>query len=521
MFHTALCLISPLLEVCQRKRRFGSLHFFGALAFALILYVFLQRALNWYNAAPFVALLSFCNSYVVHYSQEARGYSWMLAFQVLLLAIAYRLSRQPLSIAWGAAMTLIAVLSFMNLINLALDWLIPVYLVLWIFPPVDNPSQYRISGRRRQWHRNLLVQLLCVGSIVLIFLVERLPYVYSSARQYGTPLRTQSEFLTQCSGIVHYLFPSTAWVLFAGLGTVGIGALTWSRRFRFLGFLSIVTILISVMHSLLTKKLPYARTCGYFLPLVLFGAAYLIERFILLRASILYRSFAFCLVAVLAGILIWQSLRQGPAPDAFAVDMRACRLANAEKEKSFVYAVLPPRVDYQMSKYLPMNWCTSEDNVFSDGSINRVAFLVKASNPLTMEVQFGCDEMLKTLTLPCLGHAATAAVGPYRLVQWDVRTEPFASSRPYPGKSPILILWYPDTQRLGLSGEDVIKLLQSAQIPYLRRNHRFPTKLDFYSQLYALEFMANCETEWTKIVNTIKRGQSRFGGHALFLVPVK
>jgi hypothetical protein len=107
----------------------------GALMFAAALAWLAWRSghrLAW----PLALLVGASWPYVHIYSLQARGYSWMLALQaVLLLLLADALPRRPSSIVWGALCGLVAILSFSNMVNLIVDWLAPLYLALWLFPP--------------------------------------------------------------------------------------------------------------------------------------------------------------------------------------------------------------------------------------------------------------------------------------------------------------------------------------------------------------------------------------------------
>ena len=135
----------------------GALVFAGALAW-------LAWRSGYRLAWPLALLVATGWPYVHYYSLQARGYSWMLALQVvLLLLLANALPRRPRSIAWGALCGFVAILSFWNMINLIVDWLAPLYLGLWLVPPRRQEAAVFVWNElsaedRRAYRQNLVVQ---------------------------------------------------------------------------------------------------------------------------------------------------------------------------------------------------------------------------------------------------------------------------------------------------------------------------------------------------------------------------
>jgi len=297
----------------------------GAAVFAAALAGLLLGRAGWRWAAPLGLLLAFGCPYVQYYSQQSRGYTWMLALQVLLLAGLGRLGRRPRSACWGVLCAGIAILSFMNMVNMAADWLLPVYLTFLAFPrlllrrgtavpavcttgvsPVGSPSSDRDSIHShdgggghgfatanlacggqdarateaedaRALRKNLLLQVIAVAAVGLVFLIDRLPFVISSMRQYGEPWTGLGEFAARWTEILRYLFPSTAWMVLFFCGLAG-AVLSWREpRMRAVLASCLASILVSVVHFLASGRFPYLRGCGFLLPLVLVGAAGLVE----------------------------------------------------------------------------------------------------------------------------------------------------------------------------------------------------------------------------------------------------
>jgi hypothetical protein len=90
-----------------------------------------------------------------------------------------------------------------------------------------------------------------------------------------------------------------------------------------------------------------------------------------------------------------------------------------------------------------------------------------------------------------------------------------ALSNDLPHPQPLgFFVWYPNPDRLGLDGSELMRVIDKANLPFIRRNIRVPYKLDFSSRLHALEFLSQKQGDWDEIQNFIKSAQNRFGGEA-------
>ncbi len=240
---------------------------FAALAAGLCYWVFPAR-----SAVPLVAACAFWHPYVLRYSQEARGYSWMLALQLLLLACFVRLLRSPASLAWGLLTAAVAVLSFMNVLTASLYWVLPAYVVM--FAVALSPW----AREARALRINLVAQLAGVGAVGLVFLLDRLPFVFSSAQQYGLPFQGAGEYAARLGEAADYLFPSAGWKLFAAAGVVGL-LLSYRHAWgRLLLAVFGVSLLVSLAHVAVAHRFPYPRVCGHVLPPILIGFGCLVQR---------------------------------------------------------------------------------------------------------------------------------------------------------------------------------------------------------------------------------------------------
>jgi hypothetical protein len=529
LVHTLL-LDLAMLGGSPSERQIRLPAFCAAIIFAIALYALLQWGLGWRFAAPLAALGAFCLPYVYWYGNEARGYTVTLVLQVLFLAMARQAACRPTNLAWGVAQAITAILLFMNNVSMILYWLFPAYLAFWFFAPSSGASSGRLE-QRHQWRRNLILQLVGIGAVGFLFLMDRLPYLLVSTQINGIEVSGTADFLAKCYGIVRYLFPGTGWAALGCLGLVGSAALCCSKENRWLGVLALGTILITVVHCWLMKKVVYPRACGYCLPMIVIGAAYLAElawrggnwprRLVTLTISVVF-----------TGVLVGESLAcrcdEFDYPAAFA----KLDSASGVPRQSVPYAVLP-QADYILNKSLPARWLTARDGISSDSPIDRVLFLVPVKMPgdrvdqlvylapleapdkALMQRARSWEGMLESIVTGA--PTEPRRVGSYQLVSVAVHSEPFSAARAFPGKTPNVVAWYPDPLRVGLFGQPVMDLLREGDVPYIRRNHRFPAHLDYYNQLVSLEFVARSAEEWNKIKGVVATGLQRFGGRAVCL----
>lgn len=487
----------------------------GAVVFAAAFYYLCSSVLGWRAAAPLTVVWAWFGPYLVTYGETARGFSWTMALQALLLVLAYRLARKPSSLLLGAVMAALAAITALNVVSLSVDWVLPFYLALFFFPP--TPDTPLTADDTRALRRNVLAQALSVGGMGFVFLMSHLPAVFSSARQYGDPFGSVAEFFTLSWRIFDSLFSTPGWKLFALCGVLGLGLLFFTGRQRFLTALVVLTLAVNLAHFALGKKLPHDRVCGYFLPLVLLGAAYLVEAAVRAAGS---RSGKLATGAAFAAPTVLLILFS-PRPSLENVPLTA-RLKLAEKvlptAKQPTYMLLGRSWDFVPALYGPRAWRCVE--TVSPGMDLQVCLFTKFDDKKGWAVDVSAGKNRgahwRTLAWETRTHASVPEAWPYDLVRIVGKTYPLSDEAGTPERA--LVFWYPDVARLGINGQPQRDYVDDCQLKYLTRHGRFQAKLDVYSNLECFIFIAEPQ-EYHKVAQAVQEGIRRFGGRAVVFVP--
>ena len=462
----------------------------GALVFTLAVGWFARQSgsrLAW----PVALVLAAAWPYVHTYALQARGYSWMLAFQVLHLLALRQVARKPASVGWGAVSALVGILTFLNIVSLALDWLLPLYAVLWLFPPPDS------DVNRIAYRRNLLVQFGVITLAGLIFLADHLPYVVVSMREFGVraPL---AELPARLREIGEYLFPTLGWQIVAGVGVFGWLLMLSDRETRAVGLIAVAVVAVSLLHFAGTHKVPYPRTCGYVLPLLVLGAAFAVEQ--LLGAVTDFAAAVARLVLVLgvAGFAFLQLAGPREQTSDLVQYRHDLRSANVPGRP---YALID-RDTYIRIRHLPAEYHTATDDPAALADVDALVLmgpptLVKGTPAEAWPVYPAGDREISY---------KPAKAGPLR--------EDSA-----PQAYPAVVLWIPNADQLGLRSDSLTTALGD-QSGHMRKHYRQVfNKLEFSNQVYAAEFLATNPADFADIRAAVIKGQATLGGTAILIEP--
>jgi hypothetical protein len=461
----------------------------GSLAFSVGMFVFCGPVLGWRWAAPLVALWAWFHPYVVQYGMTARGYSWMIALQVIQLILAYRLPKTRRPLILGVACAAVATVSILNVVSMAVCWVLPFYFALLFVRPGGNDDD---PGTRIAWRRSVAAQAFAVMGLGAIFLASHLPAVYSSAQLYGEPFRSSSGFFSTGVRVLGELFPGPFNRGLALVGLVGLVALCLDRtRNRFLRVIVASTFAINLLFFASSGRFPYARAAGYLIPLVLIGAAYLADSAIRIYDRKVARFAMAAMLAVLTLTMAVLPTTQSLRIPLLSVRLEAARDADLPRD-TVVYYPTREWIDWMTSFYAPEAW--KQVGVVDPGrTLTIVSF-----NPVSESYPSGWTFPVADLT------------------QVTGRTTTLDDAEVLPGD---WLFWYPDFAQLGVDASEQRAFIQKSGRPYLEQHDRFFVKLDVYSNLKCVIFLPDSDDEASERSEVVREAIRRFGGRAVRFVP--
>jgi hypothetical protein len=419
----------------------------------------------------------------------------MLALQVLMILLAYRMARTARSVLLGALCTLAAVLSLMNVVSMAIDWLVPYYAALWLsrpeLPGVDDSPPIA----QADWRRYVLVQALATAGMAFVFFISHLPSLYSSAQLYGAAFHSPGQFLRLAWDVFAELFPDFGPKALAAAGVVGLVALGVSRRHKFLTGLVVLLVTVNFLHYLLSRKLPYGRAAGHFIPVVLLGAAYLVEWTLRLFESALSKALIFGALALLSlGLAAssWDLSLENEELSEYLALARRAKLAPGAS----CYVSVRTETDYVFSHYRPAGW--KRVDVVYPGM--EVVVLHFSRDPRRAGAVVGVPKV-KGYSLECYS-------GETRLLPGGGTVPPSA-----------WVIWYPDLTLLGIDASEQDAYVRDSGCWALHQFARYQIKFDVYSNRQCYIFTPGEDPECPGITVVVREGLRRFGGRAVVFVP--
>ncbi len=479
----------------------------GALVFTVALAWLAWRS-GFRLAWPLVLLVAASWPYVHYYSLQARGYSWMLALQaLLLLLLADILPTRSRSIALGALCGFVAILSFWNIISLIADWLAPLYLGLWLFPPgrheVAGSAWSELSPEdRRAYRQNLLAQGIVLGFFVLLFFVQFLPYVLVAIQEYGMPAHGL-DFFRGLASVLTYLFPNAAWALVGIAGVIGWCFLCLNARTRHLGVVCVLSASISLAHFGVAQKLPYARTCGYFLPLVTLGAGYLAE-LVLRRVADHLKPIVTgaAVIGVSLLVLLQHATLRSSVSELVGYKQRLQH--EFVNDRPYV-TTLDPDDGWTRIGHVPSRYLTVFDRLDQIVNATHLAFLVNQKDSRSRS--WAGEASWPKLDLPD------------RVLQFSPATVRLVQDGPAPTRFPALIVWVLAPDREEIRNELLRAAFDGLNVKRVISRRILLTKWEFVNQVYALEILIKNPEDYQEALEALRRGRNTLRGHALLIEP--
>ncbi len=471
------------------------------------------------SALPILACFLW-SPYLLRYSQEARGYSAMLALQTASLLVAIRVVKDPNSLLWGGVCALLCFMSIFNMINLAVDWVPPFYLALLLVSwSMGRSSSSTPRPDPVVLRKNLLVQVFVVGFGGFIFLVSHLPSVVSSLRQYGSKVDSLGHLLRLIRQAGHELFPTPSWLVFASLGLVGL-LLVWTAgdRGRFLLLLTLLTVGISLAHFAGSRRFPYPRTLGYVLPLLFLGAANVVRLTVEAARTPRRRSAVWAAWACGSIGLI------GPSFGSTRLDEDRQALLQAARDSAPSPGTVPTYVLMgaglkadSLIKYLPPQWLDEYDD-FPAGRPVRLAWFARDSDRQGVPTEGSAKPSRSPFWDPTSWARPDARreAGALRFLLIDGS----AGSPGDPGPAGrALVFWYPDPQSVMISPSKVLELIDRSDLRYLTQSIRHQVKLDSFGRLRCVILIAESAAEARRADELTAAAIGRFGGWSVIFRP--
>jgi hypothetical protein len=478
----------------------------GALVFAAALAWLAWRS-GYRLAWPMALLVAAGWPYVHYYSLLARGYSWMLALQVLLvLLLADALPRRARSIAWGALCVIVAILSFWNMINLIVDWLAPLYLGLWLVPPRRQEAATSVWNElgpedRRSYRQNLVVQGLALGFFGLLFFIQFLPYILVSMQEFGIPGHGLN-FFRGLVDVLTYLFPNPIWALVGIAGVVGWYFMWRDTRTRHLGAVCILSVGISLAHFMVAQKLPYARTCGYFLPLVTLGATHLAELGLRRVADRLQPTLA---AAAVIGVGLLVMLQHGTLRSAVSQLVGYKQQLQHEFVNDRPYITTREDQGWVRIQHVPRWYLTVFDPLDRIANATHLAFLIAPEDPHSTS---------------WAGEASWPKIKlPDRVLQFSPAAARAIQDGLPPTRFPALIVWVLAPDREEIRNELLNAAFDGLNVERSLERRILLTKWEFVNQVYALEILIKNPADYREALEALRRGRDTLRGKALLIEP--
>jgi hypothetical protein len=494
--------VSPGNEVAVRLPAWA-----GALVFAAALACLAWRSghrLAW----PLTLLLAASLPYVHQYSLQARGYSWMLALQVvLLLLLAEALPRRASSIAWGSLCGFVAILSFWNMVNLIVDWLAPLYLGLWLLPPRRQEAAGSVWSEfsaedRGAYRRNLVVQGLVLGFFVVLFFIHFLPYILVSVEEFGIPSHGL-DFFRNLMDVLRYLFPNAAWGLVGVAGVAGWYFLWRDTRTRHLGAVCILSVGISLAHFVAAQKLPYARTCGYFLPLVILGTTHIAELGLRRVADRLQPILAgAAIVGVGLMVIVQHANLRGAVSELVGYKQGLQR--EFVNDRPYITSFDPDQ-GWLRLRYVPPRYLMVFDDLDRIATATHLAFAVNPEN--ARSASWTGDASWPKIRLPD------------RVLQFSPAAVRAVEEERPPTRFPTLIVWVLAPDRQEIRNELLRATFEGLNVDRQIQRRTLLVKWDFVNQVYALELLIKNPGDYEEALEALRRGRDTLRGKAILIEP--
>jgi len=451
--------------------------------------------------------------YVLEYSRTGRGYTWTLCLQVWLLSALLAAISRPFNLLAAAACVGLAVASVANMLTMGMYFVLPLYAVAWWQGFATVPSQLSATAVSR---KVICAQWLAVCGACFFFVIDRLPFIVSSATQYGHRFEKLTEMLYLFREHCQILVPSWATAVLTAAGAGGL--LLAPRRSAENTILrtALLGIVFFFGQAVLSHRLPYARVLGFILPLFVLGAVGGVVRAVSLMSRRGYQVGFVAAIAVGACLYVIVPDRgslEDRSYEAFLGSIEAVSLPGTR-----AVVISDHGLPITTALYYPANWDAAAD-VFPGEEYSKVVVLVRrdrANNwslPLSVRGQTKMFDYWPEPPVSVVDNTYQAMTITGKCTEWR-------SSDPEPRRSRV-VLWYPSFASTELSPKSVTDFLNSRDVAYWMENSRYRAKLQVFSRLSVVAFMPTSGDEEKVAFGVLKEGIQRFGGRVAVVSGLK
>ena len=489
----------------------------GALVFGLALFWLWDRVLLWKRTSLLALILALSSPYLWHFSHTGRGYTWMLALQVLLLIVLLRFAGRPHSILFGSLAVLVSTLTFMNVLTTALYWLIPVYFAFFLITPDSHGRSNSLNEPdRSQFRRGLLIQLLCLGALGTVFIIDRLPYIYSTSTQAGLSFSSPSGMLELLAETLDFVFPTFGWKLLAAVGFVGLLFTPPNSARRTVAGVGLMAVGLAIADFLFAGRIPVPRVSGFLLPVVLLTASGLLERLLSSPRTRHSKQVAWS-VAAAATVAIIATTPRSALEDSSLTEFMVGLSELPVRGDVSSWVVRQPHVPLSATLYYPEDWQPVEERSGAIGQ-SRILLVIRddsrADGPIYVHGQHRTVETWQPHAWP--SRELVSAGDRFRVLEIP-GTASKLSDDVRPDRA--LVFWYPEFAAVAVSPNRVLDHLYGYAIRFLPLGRRYQAKLEVFGRLGVVVLPVDSQAEFDRVRLAVTDGLAKLGGQALVFIP--
>jgi hypothetical protein len=323
-----------------------------------------------------------------------------------------------------------------------------------------------------------------------------------SMQEFGTPAHGL-DFFPRLMDVLRYLFPNAVWGVVGAAGVVGWYFMWHDPRTRHLGAVCILSASISLAHFLVAQKLPYARTCGYLLPLVTLGATHL--------AELGFRRVTDRLHPVLAGAAV---VGVGLMAMVQHANLRSATSELIGYKQALQHEFVDDRPyitsfdldqGWTRLRHVPSWYLTVFDSTDRIATATHLGFLVTPGDPRSTS------------------WAGEATWPKVKMADRELQVTPAAvraaqDDRP-PTRFPALIVWVLAPDRDEIRNELMHATFDGLNVDRQQHRRTLLTKWEFVNQVYALELLIKNPADYQQALEALRRGRDTLRGKTLIIEP--